>query len=43
MPGIVAILCYRQLDHEGDVLQHPEFLQEARPAGRELAATLLRA
>jgi multimeric flavodoxin WrbA len=31
-------LCYRQLDHEGDVLKHPDFLEEAHRAGRELAA-----
>jgi multimeric flavodoxin WrbA len=33
-------LCYRQLDHEGDVLAHPAYLEEARQAGRDLAATL---
>lgn len=33
-------LCYRQLDHEGDVLAHPEHLQEAYQAGLDLAAAL---
>lgn len=36
-------LLYRSLDHEGDVLGHPEFLEEARLAGtalcREVAGT----
>lgn len=30
-------LLYRRLDLEGEVLQHPEFLQEAFQAGKELA------
>jgi multimeric flavodoxin WrbA len=30
-------LLYRRLDLEGDVLQHPEYLEEAYQAGRELA------
>jgi multimeric flavodoxin WrbA len=30
-------LLYRGLDLEGDVLQHPEYLQEAYQAGKELA------
>jgi multimeric flavodoxin WrbA len=29
-------LCYRQLDHENDVLDHPEYLAEAYTAGRDL-------
>jgi multimeric flavodoxin WrbA len=33
-------LCYRQLDHEGDVLAHPDYLSEARAGGRALAASL---
>ena len=28
-------LLYRGLDHEGDVLQHPEYLEEAYRAGRD--------
>ncbi len=31
-------LCYRQLDHQDDVLVHPEYLAEACQAGRDLAA-----
>jgi multimeric flavodoxin WrbA len=34
-------LTYRGLDFEGDVLEHPEYLEEARQAGRDLARTLL--
>jgi multimeric flavodoxin WrbA len=30
-------LLYRGLDHEGDVLEHSEYLEEAYRAGRELA------
>jgi len=30
-------LLYRSLDFEGDVLNHPEYLQEAYQAGKELA------
>jgi hypothetical protein len=30
-------LLYRSLDFEGDVLKHPEYLQEAYNAGKELA------
>ncbi|HAA02390.1 MAG TPA: flavodoxin family protein [Syntrophobacteraceae bacterium] len=30
-------LLYRGLDLEGDVLQHPDYLEEARQAGRDLA------
>lgn len=30
-------LLYRGLDRAGDVLAHPEYLQEAREAGREMA------
>jgi hypothetical protein len=33
-------LLYRGLDFEGDVLKHPEFLQEAYRAGYELALIL---
>ncbi|NDY42986.1 flavodoxin family protein [Dissulfurirhabdus thermomarina] len=33
-------LLYRGLDLEGDVLAHPEYLEEARAAGRALAAEL---
>lgn len=33
-------LLYRGLDFEGDVFKHPEYLQEAYEAGKELAATL---
>ena len=33
-------LCYRQLDHEGDVLAHPEYLNEAHSAGGDLALSL---
>jgi hypothetical protein len=29
-------LLYRSLDFEGDVLKHPEYLQEAYQAGKEL-------
>ena len=29
-------LLYRELDFEGDVLKHPEYLQEARQAGGDL-------
>jgi multimeric flavodoxin WrbA len=29
-------LLYRGLDHEGEVLQHPEYLVEAYQAGKEL-------
>jgi multimeric flavodoxin WrbA len=31
-------LCYRELDFEGDVLRHPEYLQEAYATGREFAS-----
>lgn len=30
-------LLYRELDFEGDILKHPEYLQEAYEAGRDLA------
>jgi len=33
-------LLYRGLDFEGDVLKHPEYLQEAYQAGKELAFAL---
>jgi multimeric flavodoxin WrbA len=33
-------LMYRQLDFEGDVLKHPEYLQEAYAAGKAFAETL---
>ncbi len=33
-------LLYRDLDFEGDVLKHPEYLQEVYEAGRGLASTL---
>ncbi len=33
-------LLYRGLDLEGDVLQHPGYLEEARMAGRDLARAL---
>jgi multimeric flavodoxin WrbA len=33
-------LCYRELDFEGDVLKHPEYLQEAYATGREFASAL---
>jgi multimeric flavodoxin WrbA len=33
-------LLYRQLDFEGDVLKHPEYLEEARQAGGDLIRTL---
>ena len=33
-------LLYRQLDFEGDVLKHPEYLQEAYEAGRGIAEAL---
>jgi len=33
-------LLYRGLDEEGDVLQHPEYLEEAYQAGKELAGGL---
>jgi hypothetical protein len=33
-------LCYRRLDHQGDVLAHPDYLAEAYQAGRELAQGL---
>ncbi len=33
-------LLYRGLDLEGDILQNPEYLQEAYPAGMELVASL---
>jgi multimeric flavodoxin WrbA len=33
-------LLYRELDFEGDVLKHPEYLQAVYEAGRELASTL---
>ena len=29
-------LCYRQLDFEGDILRHPEYLEEAHRAGKDL-------
>lgn len=34
-------LLYRELDFEGDVLQHPKYLDEAREAGRDLARSFL--
>ena len=33
-------LLYRGLDFEGDVLNHPEYLEEARRAGRDLVRTI---
>ena len=33
-------LLYRQLDFEGDVLRHPEYLQEAYEAGKEFVEAL---
>jgi multimeric flavodoxin WrbA len=33
-------LLYRELDFEGDVLKHPEYLQEVYETGRELASTI---
>lgn len=33
-------LLYRELDFEGDVLKHPDYLQEAYTTGRELASVL---
>jgi len=33
-------LLYRGLDHEGDVLKHPEYLEEARLAGRDLCRAI---
>ena len=33
-------LLYRELDFEGDVLKHPEYLQEAYEAGKEFALAL---
>jgi multimeric flavodoxin WrbA len=33
-------LLYRGLDFEGDVLKHPEYLQEAYDSGKELAGVL---
>ncbi len=33
-------LLYRGLDAEGDVLRHPEYLEEARRAGREICLAL---
>jgi multimeric flavodoxin WrbA len=33
-------LLYRQLDFEGDVLKHPEFLQEAYEAGKKFVEAL---
>ena len=33
-------LLYRELDFEGDVLKHPEYLREVYEAGRELASTI---
>lgn len=33
-------LLYRELDLEGDVLKHPEYLQEAHEAGRQFASAV---
>jgi multimeric flavodoxin WrbA len=33
-------LLYRQLDFEGDVLQHPDYLQEAYETGKEFAESI---
>jgi len=33
-------LLYRELDFEGDVLKHPEYLQEAYEAGKEFALAI---
>jgi multimeric flavodoxin WrbA len=33
-------LLYRNLDFEGDVLKHPEYLEEAHRSGKELAAAI---
>ena len=38
--GLWRSLLYRGLDFEGDVLKHPEHLQEAYEAGKELALAL---
>jgi multimeric flavodoxin WrbA len=32
--------CYRELDFEGDVLKHPEYLQEVYEAGKEFASMI---
>lgn len=34
-------LLYRGLDFEGDILEHPEYLEEAYAAGKELATGLI--
>ena len=34
-------LLYRNLDFEGDVLKHPEYLEEAYRSGKELAGTVM--
>ena len=31
---------YRGLDFEGDILEHPDYLEEAYQAGRELVRTI---
>ena len=33
-------LLYRELDFEGDVLKHPEYLEEARRVGKDLIRTI---
>jgi hypothetical protein len=33
-------LLYRELDFEGDVLKHPEYLAEARQAGGDLVRAI---
>jgi len=38
--GLWRSLLYRGLDFEGDVLKHPEYLEEAYTSGRELVEAL---
>jgi multimeric flavodoxin WrbA len=38
--GLWKALCYRELDFEGDVLKHPEYLHEVYEAGKEFASTI---
>lgn len=38
--GLWRSLLYRSLDFEGDVLKHPDYLQEAYRAGKELAGAV---
>jgi multimeric flavodoxin WrbA len=38
--GLTATLLYRNLDHKGEVLKHPDYLEAAKAAGADLAVAI---